>query len=325
MAERFKPPKDEIITDPTERFIVKVNDFKHSMGLWYSLIGQRILPFLLFIIPVNVIMGRVDKFIYRFYSVNLNVAFLYAMWITIMLAFLAVTIFAPKAASVIEFVFGITYLVLAFHYHMFHNALGYALLFSVILFLLVKLVFLVFKIIQLRAFADDKKNNIERDASGRVVHAVNDEVFFTEEDNAEEQRAVVASDDDVYYTEENVSEYESASVASDDNVYYTEENLSEYESATDASNEDVYYMDEYEVEEESATSASNDEVYFVSEDNEDESPMPVTEDEVFFAETEVDESEPIVQTDDQLVFASDDNYDRDEELISQPDNDFFFG
>ena len=212
---------NDMIADPTERFIVKVNDFLHSIGLWYTLLGQKIIPFFIYLIPINVVIGRFNRLVNAvFPGINLNGPIMVVMWVITMIGFGAVTIMAPKAATVVEFVFGSIYLFLALRYHLFHNALGYSILIGMIAFLLVKLVFLVFKIIRLRAFADDKKNNIERDASGRIVRAASDEVVFTKEDKTiENEKAVPVSYDEVYYVKEDNNNNEPI-IQTDDQVVF---------------------------------------------------------------------------------------------------------
>lgn len=235
---------DEDITDPTERFIVKVSDFKQSLGLWYQLVALRILPFVLFIIPVNVVIGRFNGyFMTRFLTdVNPYGTIMLVMWIVAMIVFLAATIFVPKLATVFEFVIGITYLYFAFKHQLFTNLLGLSLLIVMIVFLLVKLVFLVFEIIKLRAFKDDKLNNIERDESGRVVREAGGEVFFTQvNDNVEGQDAISVSDDDVYFATNEVDESEPI-VQSDDQVVFAGKD--EYENkdgSISASDNDFFF------------------------------------------------------------------------------------
>ena len=163
----------------TEQFIIKINDIKTNMGMWYSLFLRRILPFLIYIIPMNVVLENSYNTINRYYPNDfINGTFLYVSWIAAMVLFLGVAIIAPKAATVIEFVVGFAYLFFAFKYHIFTNALGYSLLIVMILFLLIKLVFLVFEIIRIKTFADDKKNHIERDESGRRVRKSDSDFFF---------------------------------------------------------------------------------------------------------------------------------------------------
>ncbi|MBQ5398382.1 MAG: hypothetical protein IIU14_02975 [Ruminococcus sp.] len=185
-----------------ERMIMRVDDFEQSTGLWYSLFGRRILPFLLLIIPVNVVLGRVNMFLMsRFFEgVNLNGSILIFEWIAVMLAFLALAVFLPKAATAAEFALGLGYLFLAFRHHIFHNLLGYSVLISVIVFLLVKLAFLSVEVVRLRVSADDKKNNIERDESGRIIRATEDKVALSENrgedfDLSESARAVIAENE----------------------------------------------------------------------------------------------------------------------------------
>lgn len=204
-----------------EQFVIKIDDMEQSMGFWYSLFALRIVPFFLFIIPVNVVLGRINMFLTPYFpNVNLNGTILLVTWIVVMLGFLAVTIFAPKAATVVEFVFGFAYLFLAFRYHIYHNVLGYVLLFWMILFLLVKLVFLVFKIIRLKVVSGDVAG-VERDESGRVVRASEEEVFFVNEDNnAENESAAAASDDDVFFVKEENEKNNEGMISESDNDYF---------------------------------------------------------------------------------------------------------
>lgn len=201
----------------TEQFIIKINDIKTNMGMWYSLFLRRILPFLIYIIPMNVVLENSYNTINRYYPNDfINGTFLYVSWIAAMVLFLGVAIIAPKAATVIEFVVGFAYLFFAFKYHIFTNALGYSLLIVMILFLLIKLVFLVFEIIRIKTFADDKKNHIERDESGRKVRAVGEEVFFTAEEDNPADNPKVKFDDDVYFTNTDNETGNSAPAADDD-------------------------------------------------------------------------------------------------------------
>lgn len=71
-----------------EQFIIGLNDVEQSMGAWYTIFAQRIVPFLLYIIPVNVIIGRVNRFIYRYYpNPELLGTILLLAWIVVMVAF----------------------------------------------------------------------------------------------------------------------------------------------------------------------------------------------------------------------------------------------
>ena len=203
----------DVMPNRAERFVIKIDDFEQSMGLWYSLFAQRILPFLLFILPVNVILGRINKYLMTVYftQVNLNGSILLVEWIAVMLAFLAIAVFLPKAATVVEFVLGFGYLFLAFRHHLFNSLLGYAVLIAMTIFLAFKLVFLAFEIVRLKAFAGDKKNNIERDESGRIVRATTDSIAFSENQDesyelSESGKAVVAENE--LFFADNADDYE---------------------------------------------------------------------------------------------------------------------
>ena len=225
----------------TEQFIVKINDMKIKMGLWYSLFARRIIPFLIYIIPMNVVLENSYNIINRYYPNDyLNGTFLYVSWIAAMVLFLGIAIIAPKAATVIEFVVGFAYLFFAFKYHIFTNALGYSLLIGMILFLLVKSVFLVFEIIRLKTFADDKKNHIERDESGRIVQAVGEEVFFTEQEDNPDNLPEVKSDDDVYFS--NVSDDTELPIsAADDDFFFAADNNDSNVMPVQSADDDYFF------------------------------------------------------------------------------------
>ncbi len=239
----------EIMPDSTERFLIKVDDIEQSMGLWYSLFARRILPFLLYIIPVNVVLGRLNGLINRYYpNPELFGTILLVMWIVVMMVFLVVLIFAPKLGTVLEFALGFAYLFLAFRFHIYNNLLGYSVLICMILFLLVKTVFLVFKIIRMRAFADDKKKNIERDESGRIVRASKEQIYFTADENTQTYENSSAADNEFVFESENApteEEDRENAVKVDDDVFF----------ATD-------YDDGVDEERGRAISESNDDFFF---------------------------------------------------------------
>lgn len=221
MADTGKINEVEMTPSPLEQLVIKIDDMEQSMGFWYSLFALRIVPFLLYIIPVNVILGRINRVIAPYFpGVNLNGTILLVSWIVVMLGFLALTIFAPKAATVVEFVFGFAYLFLVFRFNLHHTVVGYVMLFWMILFLLIKTVFLVFKIMRLKVASGDSAG-VERDESGRVVRASEEEVFFVSEDkNAEEESASAASDDEVFFVKENDDKYNEGTISESDNDYF---------------------------------------------------------------------------------------------------------
>lgn len=159
-------------TEPVgaEKFVICVNDFKQKLGFWYSLFGLRIFPVLLYFIPINVVLEQTYLRINRIYPNDIiNSTFLTVTWIIALLLFATAAILVPKVATVIEFAFGFAFLFYALRYNLITNLLGNAVLIGLIIFLFVKLVFLLFEIIRLIAFAGDKKNNIERDESVNCI------------------------------------------------------------------------------------------------------------------------------------------------------------
>ena len=236
VVDYVESTENEIITDSKERFVIKVDDLKQSMGPWYSVFAVIILPFLLYIIPVNVVLGRLNFFVMGrlMPGVDLNGTPLLVMWIVVMLGFLAAAVFAPKVATVIEFILGFGYLFFAFRHHLFTNLLGYSVLIGMIIFLLVKLVFLVFALIRIKTFSKDDKT-IERDESGRVVRAVEEEEYFTANDNEDE--GIPISDDEVFFAANDENE-QNAPVSDDDFFFVTND---ENEQNTPVSDDDFFF------------------------------------------------------------------------------------
>jgi hypothetical protein len=95
-------------------------------------------------------------------------------WAVLALIFLALLFFAPKAATVMEFVFGIYFIILAFKYN-YVNPLGIALIISVSVFLFFKLLFLIVNIMYKVEYGYD---DVERGESGRRVKKSDSDFFF---------------------------------------------------------------------------------------------------------------------------------------------------
>lgn len=212
----------EYETEPVsaEKFVISINDFKQKLGLWYSLFALRILPVLLYFIPINVVLEQSYLRINRIYPNNIiNSTFLTVTWIIVLLLFVAAAILVPKVATVVEFVFGFAFAFYALKYNLITNLLGYTVLIGLIIFLLVKFVFLVFEIIRLSVFAGDKKNNIERDENGRVVRATDEEVFFTKEDTYSDGENKPTTDD-VFFAENDTDEDSEVSPVTDNDFFF---------------------------------------------------------------------------------------------------------
>lgn len=315
-TKKSATPSAEPEYTPTEQFLIKVGDFKLSAGLWYTLFGLRLVPFLLYIVPMNVVLGRAIINIDRLFPdlIPLETALLVS-WIVAMAGFLALTIFAKKAATVAEFAVGFVYLFFALRHRMFGSTLGLLVLVMMLIFLTVKLVFLVFEIIRRVTFAKDPEDT-ERDLTGRITPKTDAEVVYT--DVVEDAPAPVA-DGDVYYTDV-TDDYEEA-VQADGEVVYSEV-TPEYED--DRTDEDVVYTeatDDYE-----EVLQTNEEVVY-SKQTDDYDDMPATDDEVVFTD-KTDDYEQTVHADDEIFFADyEENTEMDDEerLAIFNDDDFFFG
>ena len=166
------------------RTIIKLAyDLKKSLGKWYTVFFRIILPFLIYIIPINIIIARTsDWLVSRFLAgiwdwlSDMRSPYFLVTWAVVALIFLALLIFAPKAATVLEFIYGIYFIFLAFRFGYF-NALGIALIIAVAIFLFVKLLFLIVNIMYGITYGFD---DVERGESGRRVRHSDSDYFFGE-------------------------------------------------------------------------------------------------------------------------------------------------
>jgi hypothetical protein len=156
-------------------------DLKKSLGKWYTVFFRIILPFLIYFIPINIIIARtsdwiVEKLLTGMQDIlsNMRSPYFLVMWAVLAMIFLALLIFAPKAATVMEFVFGIYFIILAFKYN-YVNPLGIALIISVSVFLFFKLLFLIVNIMYKVEYGYD---DVERGESGRRVRKSDSDFFF---------------------------------------------------------------------------------------------------------------------------------------------------
>lgn len=158
-----------------------VYDLKKSLGKWYTVFFRIILPFLIYFIPINIIIARtsdwiVEKLLTGMQDIlsNMRSPYFLVMWAVLAMIFLASLIFAPKAATVMEFVFGIYFIILAFKYN-YVNPLGIALIISVSVFLFFKLLFLIVNIMYKVEYGSD---DVERGESGRRVKKSDSDFYF---------------------------------------------------------------------------------------------------------------------------------------------------
>lgn len=156
-------------------------DLKKKLGKWYTVFFKRILPFIIYLLPINVIIARTSDWLVAHYLAgikdwlsDMRSPYFLVMWAVLALIFLALLIFAPKAASVVEFVFGFYYILLAFRFGYF-NPLGTALFIALIVFLIFKLLFLIVNTMYDITYGSD---DAERGESGRRVKKSDSDFFF---------------------------------------------------------------------------------------------------------------------------------------------------
>ena len=156
-------------------------DLKKRLGKWYTVFFKRILPFLLYIIPINIIIARTSDWLVAHYLAgikdwlsDMRSPYFLVTWAVLAMIFLALLILAPKAATVLEFIYGIYFIFLAFRFGYF-NALGIALIIGVAVFLLVKLLFIIVNIMYEITYGHD---DVERGESGRRVRKSDSDFFF---------------------------------------------------------------------------------------------------------------------------------------------------
>ena len=156
-------------------------DLKKSLGKWYTVFFRIILPFLIYLIPINIIIARTsDWLVARFLPTigellsSLRSPYFLITWLLALLVFLIILIKLPKAATVIEFVFGIYFIVLAFKYN-YVNLFGIALIIAVSVFLFFKLLFLIVNIMYRVEYGYD---DVERGESGRRVRKSDSDYYF---------------------------------------------------------------------------------------------------------------------------------------------------
>lgn len=214
----------ELINDKTERFIVLMNDFKQIMGAWYSIVALRIVPMLLYLIPVNVVLARFTLYYKNHYQPDFNWdgPVLMVMWAIAMALLLVLAILLPKVASVYEFFFGFAYLFFVFKNHLYNSPVGITLLICMILFLLIKLFFLVVKIMAKIKFSGDAANHIERDESGRIVRAASEDVLYVNSEEIDKDRPASTADNDFLFekTDDVLTQGAEARAAFDDDYFF---------------------------------------------------------------------------------------------------------
>lgn len=164
-----------------ETIIELAYDLKKSLGKWYTVFLRIILPFIIYFLPINIIIARTSDWLVEHYLAgikdllsDMRSPYFLVTWAVLAMIFLALLILAPKAATVLEFIYGIYFIFLAFRFGYF-NALGIALIIAVAIFLFVKLLFLIVIIMYKVEYGSD---DVERGESGRRVRHSDSDFFF---------------------------------------------------------------------------------------------------------------------------------------------------
>ena len=184
MAERsgnkhqFKDRKEKI-----GWYLDEIDSYKEDMGKWYSLFIRIILPFLIFLMPANVVCARFfDMMAARYFGGIIqqgdNAAHI-VFWVICMLIFLAILIFLPRFATFVEFAVGGAFIYMAMFMTFVDSAgnpkplissgLGYFVIIVLSVFLFMKLVFLVFEIMYMIIFRGEKEPKAYKDDDNDIV------------------------------------------------------------------------------------------------------------------------------------------------------------
>lgn len=141
-------------------FLDEIDSYKEDMGKWYTVLFRRILPIILFIMP----LFAECKFFYQFvadrylsgiFSSN-DLTPVYVLWPISILFFTVILIFLPRFGTFCEFILGPFYILLAFKMSYINTAFGYFTIISVSVFMFMKLVFLIFEIMYRIVFRGEK-------------------------------------------------------------------------------------------------------------------------------------------------------------------------
>lgn len=153
-------PKFKNRTEKIQWYLDEIDSYKEDMGKWYTMFIRRILPFMLFIIPMNVFCEFVyaviaDRFLSGILDSS-NMEYLTLMWIFALIVFLLILIFLPRFATFCEFVIGGWFLVWAFTAVIINTGLGYFTVITLSIFMFMKFVFLILEIIYHIVFRGEK-------------------------------------------------------------------------------------------------------------------------------------------------------------------------
>lgn len=165
-------------------YLDEIDSYKEDMGRWYTVLIRRILPFLIFIVPIIVISDKIvgyviDRYLYALFGNSFGTLAIVA-WMIALLIFLAILIFLPRFATFCEFVItgGFYYLcvktLIDFNNGLaskplISSAFGYTILIALSIFMFMKLVFFVIEVIYRITFHGEKEPKAYKDDSEDLV------------------------------------------------------------------------------------------------------------------------------------------------------------
>lgn len=178
---KFKSRKEKI-----GWFLDEIDSYKEDMGKWYSLFIRIILPFFIFLIPSNIVCARFyEMMVSKYFSGILDYsdsASKITFWVICLLLFLAVLIFLPRFATLLEFAISgvfyyiamtVTYVVEVdgklIEKALITNGLGYFVVITLSVFMFMKLVFFVFEVMYRIIFHGEKEPKAYKDDENEIV------------------------------------------------------------------------------------------------------------------------------------------------------------
>lgn len=180
-TEAQKKPEFKNNKERLRWYVDEIDSYKEDMGRWYTWLVRRIIPLLVFFIPLNVITFRTYEYIANKYLgglfLDMSATIGIVVWFLSVLIFLAVLVFLPRFATVCEFVFGFAFFAFVYRSNMMYaqgtidkpiitNGLGWFVVIALALFLFMKLVFLVIEIIYHVVYRGEKEPKAYKSSDG---------------------------------------------------------------------------------------------------------------------------------------------------------------
>lgn len=164
-------------------YLDEIDSYKEDMGRWYSIFIRIVLPFLVFIIPSNIICARFYEMMTARYLGGILIpgdnSAKIIFWVICLFIFLSFLIFLPRIATVIEFALTFVFYYMALFIQvpngaggmkpLISNGLGIFVVTVLSIFMFMKLVFLVFEIMYRIIFRGEKEPKAYKDDANEIV------------------------------------------------------------------------------------------------------------------------------------------------------------